>query len=83
LGHKVAGAIPVVTMARQDVSQKFQVPPVACGAKVLQLDHRFMHQPHTQNVRLPFSSNLFSSTTTVTLTFLLTEQRARWHAVPA
>ncbi|HUH87879.1 MAG TPA: hypothetical protein VL003_07475 [Pusillimonas sp.] len=42
-----------------------------------------MHQPHTQNVRLPFSSNLFSSTTTVTLTFLLTEQRARWHAVPA
>jgi len=59
LGHKVAGATPVATMARQDASQKFQVTPVACGAAVLQSLDLVLCTSRTPIVRLPFSSNYF------------------------
>jgi len=42
-----------------------------------------MHQPRYPN-RVCRSQQIFSSTTTIVLlTFLLTEPRAQWHAVPA
>jgi len=42
-----------------------------------------MHQPHKNCRASAVLQQIFLSTTIVTLTFLLTEQRARWHAVPA